>query len=175
MLRSDEEESMDPNVKKTTLRMIPYGLYVLTAASGDRVAAATVNWVTQASFEPPLVVVGVKTDSHAHALIKESKAFALNVLGKGQQAMAFTFFKPAERQGQTISGEPFRPGTTGAPIITSTPAFVECTLEATVEKGDHSIFVGKVVDAGLGKTPEGRADDATLWLKDLGDKVFYGG
>jgi flavin reductase (DIM6/NTAB) family NADH-FMN oxidoreductase RutF len=175
MLRSAEEESMDPNAKKTTLRMIPYGLYVLTAASGDRVAAATVNWVTQASFEPPLVAVGVKTDSHAHALIKESSAFALNVLGKGQQALAYTFFKPADRQGQTISGEPFRPGTTGAPILGSTPAFIECTLEATVELGDHSVFVGKVVDVGLGKAPEGRADDATLWLKDLGDKVFYGG
>ena len=45
---------MDPNVKKTTLRMIPYGLYVLTAADkGGKVAAGTVNWVTQASFEPP--------------------------------------------------------------------------------------------------------------------------
>jgi flavin reductase (DIM6/NTAB) family NADH-FMN oxidoreductase RutF len=166
---------MDPNTKKTTLRMIPYGLYVLTASSGDRVAAATVNWVTQASFEPPLVAVGVKADSHAHALIKESKAFALNVLGKGQQAVAFTFFKPAERQGQTISGQPFRAGTTGAPILSDLPAYVECTLEATVEKGDHSVFVGKVVDAGLVRQPEGRADDATLWLKELGDKVFYGG
>src|SRR5213594_4687478 len=137
---------MDANAKKTALRMIPYGLHVLTAAdkSGSRVAAATVNWVTQVAFEPPLVVVGVKTDSHAHALIKETKAFALNVLGKGQQALAFTFFKPAERKGDTISGEPFRAGTTGAPILTSTPAFIECTLEATVEKGDHSIFVGRV-------------------------------
>ena len=166
---------MDANTKKTTLRMIPYGMYVLTAASGDRVAAATVNWVTQASFEPPLVAVGVKGDSQAHALIKESKSFALNVLGKGQQAVAFTFFKPAERQGQTISGQPFRAGTTGAPILTDLPAYVECTLEATVEKGDHSVFVGKVVDAGLVRQPEGRADDATLWLKELGDKVFYGG
>ena len=166
---------MDANAKKTTLRMIPYGLYVLTAASGDRVAAATVNWVTQASFEPPLVAVGVKADSHAHALIKESKAFALNVLGKGQQAMAYTFFKPADRQGQTISGEPFRAGTTGAPVLAGTPAYVECTLEATVELGDHSIFVGKVVEAGVAKAPEGRADDATLRLKELGDKVFYGG
>ncbi|HEX6212165.1 MAG TPA: flavin reductase family protein [Methylomirabilota bacterium] len=166
---------MDANTKKTTLRMIPYGLYVLTAASGDRVAAATVNWVTQASFEPPLVAVGVKADSQAHALIKESKSFALNVLGKGQQAVAFTFFKPAERQGHTISGQPFRAGTTGAPILTDLPAYVECTLEATVEKGDHSVFVGKVVDAGLVRQPEGRADDATLWLKELGDKVFYGG
>jgi flavin reductase (DIM6/NTAB) family NADH-FMN oxidoreductase RutF len=175
MLRSREEESMDPNARKTALRMIPYGLYVLTAAQDDRVAAATVNWVTQASFDPPLVAVGVKTDSHAHPLIKATKAFALNVLGKGQQAMAFTFFKPADKQGQTISGEPYRTGTTGAPILTNTPAYVECTLEATVEMGDHSVFVGRVVDAGLTKTPEGRADDATLWLKDLGDKVFYGG
>ena len=167
---------MDPNDKKTTLRMIPYGLYVLTAAHADgRVAAATVNWVTQASFEPPLVAVGVKADSGAHAIIKDTKSFALNVLGKGQQALAFTFFKPAERKGDTISGEPFRAGTTGAPILTSAPAFVECTLEAIVEKGDHSIFVGRVVDAGLPKPPEGRADDATLWLKDLGEKVFYGG
>ena len=109
---------MDPNAKKTTLRMIPYGLYVLTAAHPDgRVAAATVNWVTQASFEPPLVAIGVKADSGAHALIKESKAFALNVLGKGQQAMAFTFFKPAVREGQAISGEPFRWGATGAPLL----------------------------------------------------------
>ena len=167
---------MDANAKKTALRMIPYGLYVLTAASKDgRVAAATVNWVTQTSFEPPLVVVGVKTDSHAHPLIKETKAFALNVLGKGQQAMAFTFFKPANLEGQTISGEPFRAGSTGAPILTNTPAYVECTLESTVEMGDHSVFVGKVVDAGVAKAPEGRADDATLWLKELGDKIFYGG
>ncbi|HET7341852.1 MAG TPA: flavin reductase family protein [Methylomirabilota bacterium] len=167
---------MDANARKTALRMFPYGLYVLTAAGKDgSVAAATVNWVTQASFEPPLVAVGVKTDSHAHALIKDSKAFALNVLGKGQAPLAYTFFKPAEKKGDTISGEKFRAGTTGAPILASTPAFVECTLEATVEKGDHSIFVGKVVEAGVARTPDGRPDDATLWLRELGDKVFYGG
>ena len=167
---------MDPNAKKTALRMIPYGLFVLTAGNtkGDA-AAATVNWVTQASFEPPLVVVGVKNDSHAHALIKETKAFTLNVLGKGQQPMAFTFFKPAELKDGTLSGEPFRTGTNGAPILANAPAFVECTLEATVEKGDHSVFVGKVVEAGVAKTPDARPDDATLWLRDLGDKVFYGG
>ena len=166
---------MDANAKKTALRMIPYGLYVLTAESRTGTAAATVNWVTQASFNPPLVAVGVKADSQVHAIIKEAGAFALNVLGKGQQAMAFTFFKPVDRQGSTISGEPFRAGATGAPILANTPAFVECRLVASVEKGDHSIFVGEVVEAGVGQLPEGRADDATLWLKELGDKVFYGG
>ena len=109
---------MDPNAKKTALRMIPYGLYVLTAQNkAGQVAAATVNWVTQVAFEPPLVVVGVKTDSHAHPLIKETQAFALNILGKGQNALAFTFFKPADVKDGKISGEAFKPGTTGAPIL----------------------------------------------------------
>jgi len=166
---------MDQDAKKTALRMIPYGLYVLTAESPKGAAAATVNWVTQASFAPPLVAVGVKADSHAHAIIKESNAFALNVLGKGQQAMAFTFFKPAQREGSTISGEPVRAGATGAPILANAPAFVECRVVGSVEKGDHSIFVGEVVEAGVSKAPDGRADDATLWLKELGEKVFYGG
>ena len=75
---------MNEDAKKTALRMIPYGLYVLTAeGKNGAVAAATVNWVTQAAFAPPLVVLGVKTDSGAHAIIKETGEFALNILGKG--------------------------------------------------------------------------------------------
>lgn len=167
---------MDPNAKKTALRMIPYGLYVLTGESpGGEVAAATVNWVTQASFEPPLVAVGVKADSAAHGLIREAGAFALNVLGRDQQRLAFAFFKPAKREGDRISGETFRAGSTGAPILESTPAFLECRLVETFDKGDHSIFVGEVVDAGVRAAPEGRADAATLRLEDLGEKTFYGG
>ncbi len=167
---------MDATAKKTVLRMIPYGLYVLTAQRRDgTVGAATVNWVTQASFTPPLVVVGVKADSLVHAVIKDSGAFALNVLGKGQQALAYTFFKPAARDGQTISGEPFRVGVSGSPILERTPGFVECRLVETVERGDHSVFVGEVVGAGVTRAPEGRADEATLWLRELGENVFYGG
>lgn len=167
---------MNENDKKIALRMIPYGLYILTAEteSGD-IAAATVNWVTQTSFAPPMVVVGVKSDSGAHAVIKEAGAFALNILGKDQQAAAYTFFKPAEREGNTISGEAFHSGLTGAPILDSVPAYIECKLVDTVEKGDHSIFIGEVVQAGVTEEPTGRPDDVTLTLRDLGDKVFYGG
>ena len=167
---------MDANAKKTALRMIPYGLYVLTAQGKDgRVAAATVNWVTQTAFVPPLLVVGVKADSGAHSLIKESKAFALNILGKDHKDVAFTFFKPLEREGNTIGGQPFRTGSLGVPILEKVPAFVECALVETIEKGDHSIFVGEVKNAGVSQQPSGRPDDVTLTLKDLGDKIFYGG
>ena len=167
---------MDADAKKTALRMIPYGLYVLTAEGKDgRVAASTVNWVTQTAFQPPLVVVGVKADSGAHSIIKESGTFALNFLSKDQKGQAFTFFKPLEREGDTIGGEPFRKGNLGTPILERAPAFVECKLVETLEKGDHSIFVGEVQTAGVAAQPAGRPDDVTLTLRDLGDKVFYGG
>ena len=167
---------MDNDAKKTALRMIPYGLYVLTAESKDgRVAAATVNWVTQASFAPPLVAVGVKADSATHEIIKSAGAFALNVLGKGQNGIAFTFFKSLEREGDTIGGESFSAGTTGAPILAKAAAHLECKVVEIVAKGDHSLFIGEVVEAGLAAPIEGRADDRTLTLKDLGEKTFYGG
>jgi flavin reductase (DIM6/NTAB) family NADH-FMN oxidoreductase RutF len=167
---------MDANAKKTALRMIPYGLYVLTGESGDgRVAASTVNWVTQASFEPPLVAVGVKVGSTAHEVIKQSRGFALNVLGKEHQSLAFTFFKPLERDENTIGGEAFSSGESGSPILASASAFLDCSLVDTLEKGDHSIFVGEVIDAGVSREIPGRPDDATLVLRDLGDATFYGG
>lgn len=166
---------MDADAKKTALRMIPYGLYVLTAEGPEGAAAATVNWVTQASFEPPLVVVGVKKDSGIWSAIRASRAFALNVLGKGQNDKAFAFFKPVAVEGDRIGGERLRKGATGAPILEDLPAFVECRLAEAYERGDHVVAIGEVVEAGVSRPPEGRADEATLWLKDLGEKMYYGG
>ncbi|MEE8516764.1 MAG: flavin reductase family protein [Alphaproteobacteria bacterium] len=134
---------MDADAKKTALRMIPYGIYVLTAEGPKGVAAATVNWVTQTSFDPPLVVVGVKADSGAYQTLKDAGHFALYMLGKGQQGQAFTFFKPAQHDGDTISGEPYRAGTTGAPILDNATASVECKVAEIIERGDHHIVIGE--------------------------------
>lgn len=166
---------MDADAKKTALRMIPYGIYVLTAEQGDRIAAATVNWVTQTAFEPPLVVVGVKTDSGAYALIKETRAFALNMLGKGQQGIAFGLFKPAVKDGRTISGNAYHAGANGQPVLDAAIAHIECKVVEIVERGDHHIVVGEVTEAKVATPPQARADEAILWMKDLGEKVFYGG
>ena len=166
---------MDEDAKKTALRMIPYGIYVLTAEKGDAVGAATVNWVTQTAFTPPLVAVGVKTDSATYATIKDAGHFALNMLGKGQQGIAFGFFKPAEKDGDTIGGESYRSGTTGAPILENAPASVECKVLEIVEQGDHQVVVGELVEAHAATAPEGRPDQAILTKWELGDNVFYGG
>jgi flavin reductase (DIM6/NTAB) family NADH-FMN oxidoreductase RutF len=167
---------MNPDTKKIVLRMIPYGLYVLTADDGKgNIAAATVNWVTQTAFAPPLVVVGVKTDSGTYKTVTAAKVFALNMLGKDQKALAFTFFRPADVSDGKISGQPFHKGTTGAPILSEAPGAVECRVVSIVEQGDHHIVVGEVVEAHLHKPPAGRPDAAILEMKDLGDNVFYGG
>ena len=161
---------MDEAAKKTALRMIPYGMYVLTARSkdGKNAAAGTVNWMTQASFQPPLVVVGVKNDSSLHPMVKESGVFAVNVIGKEQKNMAFTFFKSPPVQGNTIGGEPFEHGKhSGCVLLTNSPAWWECKVVSEVNKGDHTIFVGEVVEAGV------RKQDQTILMRDHG--LNYGG
>jgi flavin reductase (DIM6/NTAB) family NADH-FMN oxidoreductase RutF len=167
---------MDADAKKTVLRMIPYGIYVLTADDGKGgVAAATVNFVTQTSFAPPLVAVGVKTDSGAYAVVKSARRFVLNMLGKDAKGLAFTFFKPAKLEGGTISGQSFRSADNGAPILDSAAGAVECQVKTIVEEGDHHIVVAEVTEVHLPHPIAGRPDAAILEMKDLGDNVFYGG
>lgn len=167
---------MNADARKSVLRMIPYGIYVLTALDGKGgVAAATVNWVTQTAFQPPLIVVGVKVDSGAYAIVKDVGRFVLNMLGKSGKGMAFTFFKPAALAGQQISGQSFRAGSNGQPILEAAIGAVECTIKTIVEQGDHHIVVAEVTEAHLPTAISGRPDAAILEMKDLGENVFYGG
>jgi flavin reductase (DIM6/NTAB) family NADH-FMN oxidoreductase RutF len=105
---------MNNDAKKAVLRMIPYGIYVLTADDGKgNIAAATVNWVTQSAFAPPLVVVGVKADSGTYETVKAARVFALNMLGKDQKGLAFTFFKPVAVTEGKLSGQATAKGIRG--------------------------------------------------------------
>ena len=57
-----------------------------------------VSLAAQTAFEPPLVAIGVKADSGAYGILKETGHFALNMLGKGQQNTAFAFFSQMREQ-----------------------------------------------------------------------------
>ena len=48
---------MDDDTRKAALRALTYGLYVVGARAGDEINAMTATWVTQVSFEPPLLAV----------------------------------------------------------------------------------------------------------------------
>ena len=97
------------------------------------------------------------------------------MLGKEHKALAFTFFRPVDVSDGKLSGQAYRKGTTGAPILVDAPGAVECRVTAIVEQGDHHIVVGEVIEAHLNRPPAGRPDAAILEMKDLGDNVFYGG
>ncbi len=51
---------MDEAAKKAILRHFPYGLYVVTVAHDGDQHGMTANWLTQASFEPPMIVVAIE-------------------------------------------------------------------------------------------------------------------
>ncbi|MEE8422352.1 MAG: flavin reductase family protein [Dehalococcoidia bacterium] len=163
---------MDNDTRKTTLRMIPYGLYVLTAVTDDSVGSGTINWVSQMSFEPPLVAMGVKTDTKSFANVKAGGAMALSFLGSGQGDLAFAFFGDAEVDGDEFVTKDarvaFERTEGGAIVLADAPAWAELTLHETVEIGDHAVVVAEVTDVGL------RQDDpAALTLSELG--LNYGG
>jgi flavin reductase (DIM6/NTAB) family NADH-FMN oxidoreductase RutF len=141
---------MDAQQKKIALRAITYGLYVLTARDDDQFAAAGINWVTQTSFDPPLVAVGVKTDNDSHALIEATGKFAVNVLGDDQLDIAKAFFRTTKVEDGKLNGYAFEDGpVTGSPLLVDLPYWWEATVTDTVKGGDHTIFVAEVVNAGV--------------------------
>ncbi len=60
---------MDPALKKQALRLFTYGLYAVTSAQGDDINAFTANWLTQVSFEPPLLAVSIENNSKSLPMI----------------------------------------------------------------------------------------------------------
>ncbi len=158
---------MDEQAKKTALRMIPYGLFGLGVGEGGQATISSVNWVTQASFQPPLVVVGVKQETATYELLKSTMKFAVSVFATGQKDMAFAFFRHVEPQDGRFGEYAYETHTTGAPILSDCPAWFECEVATLVEEGDHAIVVGRVVEAGV------RDQRDPLTLKECG--VNYGG
>ncbi len=159
---------MDPQAKKTILRKLPHGVYIVGVKNGTQVNAFTVTWLTQVSFTPPLVALGVKKDSHSFEMIKQGRVFAVSILRKDQKSVAEHFVKPTTVVGEKLKEIPHRFGKTGAPILDESVGYFECEVrEIANEQGDHAIVIGEVVEAGVHK------DEPALALMDTG--WHYGG
>lgn len=154
---------LDEQAKKTILRKIPHGLYICGVKDGEDVNGFTASWVMQASFQPPLVVNCVNQKSISHAMIQASKVFALSVLEAGQKDLAQQFFKPMRRVGNKFEDVEFYLGETGCPIITDTLGYVECQVIGAVDKGDHTVFVGEVIAAGVHREGDPLVLETTGW------------
>lgn len=155
---------MDPKTKQKVLRLLTNGMYVLTSRSAERFGAATITWVSQASFKPPLVMAALRKDGSAFQCVVESRAAILHVLSSDQQVIAQKFFAAtAESQG-LLNGEPYVEGTTGAPVLENLSAYLECrALEIVPTLGDHAIVVFEVLDAVLRKDLEPLTVTGSPW------------
>jgi flavin reductase (DIM6/NTAB) family NADH-FMN oxidoreductase RutF len=139
---------MNPKARKQALRMFSNGVYIITSASGDRFGGATVTWISQASFTPPLLMVALRKNSNVFRCIEESRVAAIHLVGRNQAEVAQRFFMPTRVENGRTNVEPFTPGTTSAPILENAPAYVECRLRRMIEDlGDHVIVVLEVIEA----------------------------
>jgi flavin reductase (DIM6/NTAB) family NADH-FMN oxidoreductase RutF len=139
---------MDAKVRQKTLRMLSNGVYVLTARSEDRYGAATVTWVSQASFKPPLIMAAVRRESKVFECLAESRNAVLHIVGDRQQEIARRFFFPTHAVCGTINGEAFMEGKTAAPVLPNLPAHIECQVEQIVDThGDHAVVILRAVEA----------------------------
>src|SRR5882724_3229152 len=128
--------------------MLSNGLYIMTSRSADRVGAATVTWVSQASFRPPLIMAALRRDGSLFGCLRESGVAALHVLGRSQQDVARRFFAPTEAADGLLNGEPVAPGLTTAPILGCAPAYVECRVRQLIDApGDHAVVLLEVIEA----------------------------
>lgn len=141
---------MDEAAKKTVLRHFSYGLYALTVKHGGEEHGMTANWVTQASFDPPMVVVAVENASKTVAMIRDAHHFAVNVLLEGQRELAGKLGRSSANTPQKLKGIKTKPAPiSGAPVLTDALGWVECRVVATLPSGDHTLVLGEVVAAGV--------------------------
>ncbi len=143
---------MDETTKKSVLRMFTYGLFAVTATQQGEVSAMTANWLSQASFEPPMVMLAVEADSQSRRVIEASGVFALNVLASGQRELAGQLGRASARKPDKLAGIAWRPGpTTGAPLLDDALAWLECRVLGSLPAGDHVVLVAEVVEVGLNR------------------------
>lgn len=163
--------------RRRVLWSLPSGLYVIGSRGVPGVDGAvelnamTANWVTQVAFEPKLVGVGVEHPALTHRLIADSGVFSVCTVAREDRTIVRKFTKPVsvDHDARTLNGFAFHTGITGAPILDQAPAYLDCEVRQSVEVGNHTFFIGEVVDASF------QADEGTEVLRMEDTRMNYGG
>jgi flavin reductase (DIM6/NTAB) family NADH-FMN oxidoreductase RutF len=151
---------------------MPSGLYVLGSTdNAERRNGMTLNWATQVSADPKLLGVSVELTAFTHELISVGRVFSLNIIDREDRAIVRKFTKPVEVDlaARTLNGFAFHDGVSGAPILDQAVAYLDCEVRESVVVGEHTLFLGEIVDAGFEK-PE---DTPVLRMEDT--RMNYGG
>ncbi|HEU5322547.1 MAG TPA: flavin reductase family protein [Methylomirabilota bacterium] len=124
------------------------GVTIVTTRLGDELHGMTANAVSAVSLDPPLVLVCIDRSADSHDIVDASGIFALSILGREQYELSRRFAVKEGSAAHQLGGVPYHAGATGAPVIDGSLAYLDCRIVGRYPGGDHTIFVGEVVDAG---------------------------
>jgi flavin reductase (DIM6/NTAB) family NADH-FMN oxidoreductase RutF len=137
---------MDPTLEKA-LRTLTYGLYIVTVSVGSQRNAMPASWVSQVSYNPPRIMVAVKKTRRTHRMLTKAGAFGLMVVQKGRED-EFAAFK-GEDPERKFAGRTVAVADSGAPLLPDYLAVFDLKLADTVDAGDHTLFIGEILSAGV--------------------------
>jgi flavin reductase (DIM6/NTAB) family NADH-FMN oxidoreductase RutF len=121
------------------------GVTIMSTSAGGRMHGMTVSAFASQSLEPLLILVSVERSTVMHQLVLQSRAFAINILGDQGEGTARFFADNARINGPEFTEGSYHLGATGSPILEEAMAYLEATVEATLDAGDHTVIVGRVV------------------------------
>jgi flavin reductase (DIM6/NTAB) family NADH-FMN oxidoreductase RutF len=158
---------MSDNPISEALHMIPYGFYSVTTRAGDDRNVMVLNWLTQVSFEPQHLALGVQNTSYSFGLMQQSRKLIVNIFKTEDQDVVKQFSKSREKNPEKFLKAKYTDGpVTGLPVLTDAAAYLECEIVETVDTGaGHTVVIAKVVGAGVQQ--EAKASE-TLTLVDIG-------
>jgi flavin reductase (DIM6/NTAB) family NADH-FMN oxidoreductase RutF len=159
-------------LRRRVMWSMPSGLFVVGSTDkAERRNAMTLNWATQVSSDPKLVGIGVEKEAFTHELITASGVFSLCIIDREDRAIVRKFTKPVDVDlaAKTLNDFPYLERVTGAPVLAQSVAFLDCEVRNPVDTGDHTFFIGEVVDSGFLKAE----DTPVLRMEDT--RMNYGG
>ena len=131
------------------------GVTVVTTMHGDTPVGMTCQSFTSVSLDPPLVAFLPMKTSRAFAAIRLSRRFCVNFLAAGQSEVSNQF---ASRAEDKFEGVDWQSTDSGMPRLDGVVGWIDCSIDAVHEAGDHYLVVGRVEELG-----DGDAEDPLLF------------
>jgi flavin reductase (DIM6/NTAB) family NADH-FMN oxidoreductase RutF len=144
------DPKIDPDRFRQVLGHLPTGVTVVTAHHPSGPVAMSANSVTSVSLDPPLILFCPAKSSTTWPSIRESGRFCVNVFAVQHREISQRF---AARGVDRFAGVAWHSRPSG-PALDDALAWIECTIDAVHEAGDHLIVVGAVdqLDTREGET-----------------------